>query len=139
MAAATPTSSNGRCGRWCCRSTGNDDCTPNINDTPYPATFGLFAPLDPGDPSALGQLPLWFFTRQGYNTVTNTRNTRATTALAEGMAYAVLAKAPSNDAEAEPKGRAPDLSATCAQCTARPSGDMSSPCRGMPRLSMSCT
>jgi hypothetical protein len=53
----------------------NVDCPPNINDTPYPATFGLFAPLDPGDPSALGQFPLWFFTRQGYNQVTNTRNT----------------------------------------------------------------
>jgi hypothetical protein len=54
---------------------GNDDCVPNISGTPYPATFGLFSPLDPADSNTLGQFPLWFFTRQGYQTYTNNRNT----------------------------------------------------------------
>ena len=36
--------------------------------------FGLFRPIDPDDPNTLGAFPLWWFTREGYNTVTNTKN-----------------------------------------------------------------
>lgn len=53
----------------------NADCPPNSGTTPYPDMQGLFTPLDPGNPAALGQFPLWFFTRQGFTTVVNRSNT----------------------------------------------------------------
>ncbi len=43
--------------------------------TTQPSTFGLFKPLDPDDPNALGAYRLWFFTRQGYKVNTNTEQT----------------------------------------------------------------
>lgn len=41
---------------------------PSNHTNPYPDTFGLFAPLDPGNPQALGVYRLWFYTREGYPT-----------------------------------------------------------------------
>lgn len=39
---------------------------PSNHVDPYPDTFGLFQPLDPGNPQALGAYRLWFYTRAGY-------------------------------------------------------------------------
>ena len=53
----------------------NADCPPNNVPTPYPDTLGLFTPLDPGNPAALGVYPLCFYLRQQFDTVVNTSNT----------------------------------------------------------------
>ncbi|MBV9036311.1 MAG: hypothetical protein JO182_17620 [Acidobacteriaceae bacterium] len=42
---------------------------------PFPSTFGLFKPLDPGDPTALGMYRLWFYTRENYPVVINNSQT----------------------------------------------------------------
>ena len=39
---------------------------PSNHSNPYPDPFGLFHPLDPGNPQALGAYRLWFYTREGY-------------------------------------------------------------------------
>ncbi|HET6673717.1 MAG TPA: hypothetical protein VFG71_00185 [Nitrospiraceae bacterium] len=41
----------------------------------YPDTFGLFQPLDPGNPDALGAYRFWFYTRGSLPSVTNNNNT----------------------------------------------------------------
>ena len=51
------------------------DCPPNNVPSPYPDTLGLFTPLDPANPAALGQYPLWFYLRQQFDTVVNNSNT----------------------------------------------------------------
>jgi hypothetical protein len=48
---------------------------PSNHDNPYPNTFGLFEKLDPGNPQALGAYRLWFYTREGYQTVPGGENT----------------------------------------------------------------
>ena len=51
-----------------------DECPGNNH--PFPSTFGLFQPLDPGNSSALGDYRYWFYTRlPGYNPVTNKSQT----------------------------------------------------------------
>lgn len=50
------------------------ECPPVDNPPSFVAAQGLFSPLDPGNPQALGVYPLWFFTRQGYTTVVNNSN-----------------------------------------------------------------
>ncbi len=51
----------------------SDSCPSNDHDA-YPATFGLFASLDPGDTGALGEYRLWFYTRGGYDLNVNNDN-----------------------------------------------------------------
>ncbi|MBV9679862.1 MAG: hypothetical protein JO185_26240, partial [Acidobacteriaceae bacterium] len=51
----------------------NDEC-PGAHH-PFPSTFGLFKPLDPGDPTALGMYRLWFYTRENYPVVINNSQT----------------------------------------------------------------
>jgi hypothetical protein len=52
-------------GIWALIFNGNSQDTCTVSD-PQPSTFGLFQPLDPNNPSALGMYRLWFFTRSGY-------------------------------------------------------------------------
>ncbi|MBV9305193.1 MAG: hypothetical protein JOZ45_03600, partial [Acidobacteriaceae bacterium] len=51
----------------------SDECPGNNH--PFPSTFGLFKPLDPGDPTALGMYRLWFYTRENYPSVINNSQT----------------------------------------------------------------
>jgi hypothetical protein len=50
-----------------------EGCVGNKHD--YTNTFGLFSPLDPGNPDALGAYPYWVYTRQGWKNVTNNQLT----------------------------------------------------------------
>jgi hypothetical protein len=45
------------------------------NTFSYPDTFGLFQPLDPGNPNALGAYRYWFYTRGSLQTVIQNDNT----------------------------------------------------------------
>jgi hypothetical protein len=51
----------------------NESCPGNNH--PFPSTFGLFEPLDPNNPEALGTYRLWFYTRENFPTVINNKNT----------------------------------------------------------------
>ncbi|GJL57922.1 MAG: hypothetical protein NPIRA03_07790 [Nitrospirales bacterium] len=51
---------------------GNKGNYPNTYD--YPDTFGLFQPLDPGNPDALGAYRFWFYTRGSFQTIENNHN-----------------------------------------------------------------
>ena len=50
-----------------------DECPGNNH--PFPATYGLFQPLDPGNPEQLGEYRLWFYTRENYPSHTNDSQT----------------------------------------------------------------
>ncbi|GJL70436.1 MAG: hypothetical protein NPIRA06_30710 [Nitrospirales bacterium] len=52
---------------------GRDMHYPNTHD--YPDTFGLFQPLDPGNPDALGAYRYWFYTRGNFQIIENNDNT----------------------------------------------------------------
>jgi hypothetical protein len=51
----------------------SDECPGNNH--PFPATYGLFEPLDPGNPQQLGMYRLWFYTRENYPSSVNTSQT----------------------------------------------------------------
>jgi hypothetical protein len=50
----------------------NESCPGNKH--PFPSTFGLFDPLDPNNPEALGTYRLWFYTRENVPIINNNQN-----------------------------------------------------------------